>query len=46
MAMCGADLSGIELRMLAHYLARYDGGDMQTYSLTEIYTKSTPTKLA
>ena len=24
--MCGADLSGIELRMLAHYLARYDGG--------------------
>jgi len=26
MAMCGADLSGIELRMLAHYLARYDGG--------------------
>jgi len=26
MVMCGADLSGIELRMLAHYLARYDGG--------------------
>ena len=26
MAMCGADLSGIELRMLAHYLARYDEG--------------------
>jgi len=26
MAMVGADLSGIELRMLAHYLARYDGG--------------------
>ena len=24
--MVGADLSGIELRMLAHYLARYDGG--------------------
>jgi DNA polymerase I-like protein with 3'-5' exonuclease and polymerase domains len=24
--MCGADLSGIELRMLAHYLARHDGG--------------------
>ena len=24
--LCGADLSGIELRMLAHYLARYDGG--------------------
>ncbi|MGH8431448.1 MAG: DNA polymerase, partial [Solimonas sp.] len=23
---CGADLSGIELRMLAHYMARYDGG--------------------
>ena len=26
MAIVGADLSGIELRMLAHYLARYDGG--------------------
>ena len=24
--MVGADLSGIELRLLAHYLARYDGG--------------------
>ena len=24
--MCGADLSGIELRMLAHYLARFDRG--------------------
>ena len=24
--MVGADLSGIELRMLAHYLARYDAG--------------------
>jgi DNA polymerase I-like protein with 3'-5' exonuclease and polymerase domains len=24
--MVGADLSGIELRMLSHYLARYDGG--------------------
>ena len=24
--MCGADLSGIELRMLAHYLGRYDEG--------------------
>ena len=24
--LVGADLSGIELRMLAHYLARYDGG--------------------
>ena len=24
--MVGADLSGIELRMIAHYLARYDGG--------------------
>ena len=24
--MVGADLSGVELRMLAHYLARYDGG--------------------
>ncbi len=26
MVMVGADLSGIELRMLAHYLAKYDGG--------------------
>ena len=26
MVMVGADLSGIELRMLAHYLARYDSG--------------------
>ena len=26
MVMVGADLSGIELRMLAHYLARYDKG--------------------
>jgi hypothetical protein len=24
--MVGADLAGIELRLLAHYLARYDGG--------------------
>ena len=24
--MCGADLSGIELRLLSHYLARFDGG--------------------
>jgi len=26
LVMCGADLSGIELRLLAHYLARYDDG--------------------
>lgn len=26
MVLVGADLSGIELRMLGHYLARYDGG--------------------
>ena len=26
LTMVGADLSGIELRMLSHYLARYDGG--------------------
>ena len=26
MVMVGADLAGIELRMLSHYLARYDGG--------------------
>ena len=26
MVMCGADLSGIELRVLSHYLAKFDGG--------------------
>ena len=26
LVMCGSDLSGVELRMLAHYLARYDKG--------------------
>jgi DNA polymerase I-like protein with 3'-5' exonuclease and polymerase domains len=26
LVMCGADLSGIELRVLSHYLAKYDGG--------------------
>ena len=26
LSMVGADLAGIELRMLAHYLARFDGG--------------------
>ena len=26
MVMCGADLSGIELRVLSHYLAKYDAG--------------------
>ena len=26
MVMCGADLSGIELRILSHYLARFDRG--------------------
>ncbi len=26
MVMCGADLSGIELRILSHYLAKYDEG--------------------
>tara|TARA_B100001094_G_scaffold173567_1_gene167854 strand:- start:1646 stop:2917 length:1272 start_codon:yes stop_codon:yes gene_type:complete len=26
MVMCGADLSGIELRILSHYLAKYDDG--------------------
>ena len=26
MVMVGADLAGVELRMLSHYLARYDGG--------------------
>lgn len=26
-SLVGVDVSGLELRMLAHYLARYDGGD-------------------
>ena len=26
LVLCGADLSGIELRMLSHYLARFDSG--------------------
>ena len=34
LVMCGADLSGIELRMLAHYLARYDGGRYADILLT------------
>ena len=34
LGMCGADLSGIELRMLAHYLARYDGGRYADILLT------------
>ena len=32
--MVGADLSGIELRMLAHYLARYDQGRYAEILLT------------
>jgi DNA polymerase I-like protein with 3'-5' exonuclease and polymerase domains len=27
MVMVGADLSGVELRVLSHYLSRYDGGE-------------------
>ena len=32
--LCGADLSGIELRMLAHYLARFDKGRYTKILLT------------
>ena len=32
--MCGADLSGIELRLLSHYLARYDGGRYKEILIT------------
>jgi DNA polymerase I-like protein with 3'-5' exonuclease and polymerase domains len=32
--LVGADLSGIELRMLAHYLARYDQGRYSKILLT------------
>ena len=34
MVMVGADLSGIELRMLSHYLARFDGGRYADILLT------------
>ena len=34
LVMCGADLSGIELRMLAHYLARFDQGRYAKILLT------------
>ena len=34
MVMCGADLSGIELRVLSHYLARYDDGRYADILLT------------
>ena len=34
MVMCGADLSGIELRMLSHYLSRYDKGRYTKILLT------------
>ena len=34
LTMCGADLAGIELRMLAHYLARYDKGRYAEVLLT------------
>ena len=34
MVMCGADLSGIELRVLSHYLARYDGGRYKEILIT------------
>ena len=38
-SMVGADLSGIELRMLAHYLARYDQGRYTKILLTgDIHT--------
>ena len=46
LCMVGADLSGIELRMLAHYLARYDGGRYaRAIYLRMTSTKSTLTKL-
>ena len=36
--MVGADLSGIELRMLAHYLARWDEGRYAiSYSMDDIH---------
>ena len=39
--MVGADLSGIELRMLAHYLARYDQGRYTKILLTgDIHTEN------
>ena len=43
--MVSADLSGIELRMLAHYLARYDKGRIPESLPQEIYTKPMPIEL-
>ena len=37
--MVSADLSGIRLRMLAHYLSRYDNGGINEYLLRGIFTK-------
>ena len=43
--LAAADLSGIELRMLAHYLGRYDGGDTLECFSKGTYTKRMLTKL-
>ena len=42
--MVGADLSGIELRMLSHYLSRYDDYFGRELLLMEISTKPTQTR--
>ncbi len=43
--MVGADLSGIELRMLAHYLAKYDAGRYADVLLNGDIHQSTQTEL-
>ena len=43
--MVGADLSGIELRMLAHYLGRYDGGRYADILLNDDIHQVNATKL-
>ena len=45
MVMVGADLSGIELRMLAHYLARYDEGRYANILLTGDIHQVNPDKI-
>ena len=43
--MVAADLSGIELRMLAHYLGRFDGGRYARILVEGTYTKQMLTRL-
>ena len=37
MVMCGIDFSGLELRVLSHYLHNYDGGDFSKTLLSFLH---------